>query len=54
LDVGCSYCNHKFDCWKDANNGRGLRIFQYSRKRVYLTEVNNQPKVLEVFHFEQG
>lgn len=52
LTAGCSYCGYKFKCWEDANNGRGLRIFQYSNKRVYLTEVNRKPKVLEIFHFE--
>ena len=30
LDTGCIYCNYKHDCWSDANDGKGLRIFKYS------------------------
>lgn len=48
LDVGCSYCSHKFHCWKDANDGMGLRSFIYSKGPVHLTEVVVEPKVFEV------
>jgi len=30
LATGCNYCPYKFDCWSDANNGKGLRAFQYA------------------------
>lgn len=48
LDVGCSYCPFKFDCWADANGGLGLRTFIYSRGPVHLTTVVTEPKVFEV------
>lgn len=48
LDTGCSYCNHKFTCWSDANNGLGLRTFIYSSGPKHLVEVVNEPRVPEV------
>lgn len=47
LGVNCSYCPFKFECWKDANNGQGLRTFFYSRGPVFLTTVKNEPRVQE-------
>lgn len=47
LGVGCSYCAYKDDCWADANGGRGLRKFWYSRGPVWLTQVHKEPKVDE-------
>jgi hypothetical protein len=47
LGIGCSYCKHKDNCWSDANNGKGLRKFFYSRGPVWLTEVKKEPKVNE-------
>lgn len=47
LGVGCSYCPFKDECWKDANNGKGLRKFYYSRGPVWLTNVAKLPKVDE-------
>lgn len=48
LPIGCSYCPHKFECWKDANDGIGLRTFLYSSGPVHLTKVEREPKVLEI------
>jgi hypothetical protein len=48
LAIGCQFCNHKFECYKDSNNGKGLRIFKYANKNVYLAEVNKQPNVDEI------
>jgi hypothetical protein len=48
LAVGCIYCPHKFECWKDANGGHGLRQFQYSTGVRYLTQVVNPPAVEEL------
>jgi hypothetical protein len=48
LDTGCIYCNYKHDCWSDANNGKGLRTFQYSTGYRYLTKVEKEPNVDEV------
>lgn len=48
LDVGCSYCDFKESCWSDANGGKGLRKFFYSRGPVWLTHVAKEPRVDEV------
>ena len=48
LPRGCVYCRHKFECHKDANEGKGLRVFKYSKGYNYLTQVVKTPKVLEV------
>lgn len=48
LDTMCSYCDAKKDCWKDSNDGQGLRTFLYSRGPVYLTNVVREPDVYEV------
>lgn len=47
LGVGCSYCKHKEKCWADANGGKGLRKFFYSKGPVWLTKVVKEPKVAE-------
>jgi hypothetical protein len=48
LCTECKYCNHKFNCWADANSGKGLRVFMYSNGPKYLTSVSRVPKVDEV------
>ena len=48
LAVGCNYCPYKFDCWSDANNGKGLRAFQYANSVKYLTNVDREPNVPEL------
>ena len=48
LDTACRYCNYKFDCWSDANDGKGLRVFNYSTGKRYLTKVEKEPNVDEV------
>lgn len=49
LGISCSYCAFKDECWKDANDGQGLRMFFYSRGPVWLTDVKREPKVNESF-----
>ena len=44
LSMQCSYCEFKYVCWKD------VRTFIYSYGPEYLTEVNTEPKVPEIFH----
>ena len=44
----CFYCPHKFECHKGANDGKGLRAFQYSKGITYLTNVVKEPKVEEI------
>tara|TARA_R100000008_G_C3579219_1_gene167314 strand:- start:1095 stop:1964 length:870 start_codon:yes stop_codon:yes gene_type:complete len=48
LDIGCIYCDYKRDCWKDANNGQGLRVFDYATNPRYLTQVSKMPNVEEI------
>lgn len=45
LAVGCSYCGHKFECWKDSNNGEGLKTYIYSTGPRFLTNVSREPNV---------
>ena len=48
LPRGCVYCRHKNTCHEDANGGEGLRVFKYSNKLVYLTNVVTEPRVPEI------
>jgi hypothetical protein len=47
LGVGCSYCPFKVHCWRDANDGEGLRTFYYSTGPRYFTVVTKEPRVQE-------
>ena len=48
LPRDCTWCPHKFECHKDANDGQGLRTFNYAKGRVYLTQVEKLPNVQEI------
>lgn len=48
LPPSCVYCSFKNECWSDANNGSGLRVFKYANGLKYFTRVASQPKVLEL------
>ena len=48
LDIGCSYCAYKVNCWSDSNEGKGLRKFIYANGPRYLTQVAKTPEVTEV------
>ena len=48
LPSGCAYCPYKFECYSDANEGKGLRAFKYSNGPVYFTEVEVEPRVEEM------
>jgi|TARA_R110000822_G_scaffold152194_1_gene291494 hypothetical protein len=48
LPKGCSWCKYKYECYKDSNDGQGLRTFKYSNGFTYLTEVVVEPKVEEL------
>ena len=50
LPIGCQFCSHKWECHSDTNGGKGLRVFKYANKNVYLAEVNKQPNVEEITH----
>jgi len=43
LGVSCSYCAFKKECWKDSNDGKGLRTFLYSTGPIFLTTVKREP-----------
>ena len=51
LAIGCIYCPHKRTCWSDANEGKGLRVFQYAKGYRFLTQVNRTPDVEEVIEW---
>ena len=44
----CTYCAHKFECHKDANEGKGLRVFKYAKGLTYFTDIKSEPKVEEM------
>ena len=44
----CTYCPHKFECHKDANDGEGLRVFDYAKGPLYMTKTVREPKVAEI------
>ena len=48
LNVNCSYCPFKFECWKDSNDGIGLRTFLYSTGPTHFVRVEKEPNVQEV------
>lgn len=48
LSTGCSYCPFKFDCWKDSNDGQGIRTFSYSTGPKHYVHVAKEPRVLEI------
>lgn len=49
LNPNCGFCAFKDRCWSDANNGKGLRKFQYSEKVEELVLVVDTPRVPEIF-----
>ena len=51
LPFGCVYCGHKKECWSDINQGRGIRVFQYSKGKRYLVQVGKEPDVPEVVNW---
>jgi hypothetical protein len=49
LPTVCSYCAFKKHCWRDANDGAGLRAFSYSTGPVFFTEIKPAALKLEGF-----
>lgn len=47
LAIGCQYCQFREECWKDANNGQGIRTFLYERGPIHLVEVKLEPRTYE-------
>jgi len=48
LPKGCTWCSFKHECYKDSNDGEGLRTFKYSNGYIYLTKVVSEPNVEEI------
>lgn len=48
LSTECSYCAFKSECWKDSNNGWGLRAFSYYSGPRYFVDVKKEPRVHEL------
>ena len=48
IHKNCSYCPHKHECFKDVNDGQGLRTFRYNKGLAYFTKVLAEPRVEEV------
>ena len=48
LAVGCAFCDYRNHCWQDANNGRGIRTFQYATGKKSLVKVMSEPDVPEI------
>ena len=44
----CNWCPYKFECHKDSNEGKGLRVFEYAKGPAYLTKVIKIPNVQEI------
>ena len=51
LAVGCIYCSHKRECWSDANQGKGLRLFKYAKGTRFLSTVAKVPDVEEIIEW---
>ena len=55
LPVGCQFCIHKFECYADVNKGKGLRVFKYSNKNVFMADVIKEPNVEDITkEFQDG
>lgn len=52
LGKNCSYCDFRYECYKDVNNGKGLRIFKQKTWKgfepKYLAEVKREPRIEEI------
>lgn len=44
LDLKCRYCPFKWECWKAANGGAGLKAYAYSSGPVWFTNVKRKPR----------
>jgi len=51
LSVGCIYCGHKRECWKEVNHGQGIRVFKYAKGKRFLTQIGKEPDVEEIFNW---
>lgn len=45
LSTPCSYCGFKTECWKDANDGAGLKTYNYASGVKFFVKINKEPRV---------
>jgi hypothetical protein len=48
LKKECGYCPFHKECWKDSNDGRGLRTFKYSTGYKHFVKIVKEPRVEEI------
>ena len=51
---GCVYCKHKYICWSDTNQGKGLRVFNYAKGKRFLVQVIVYLILLTSLRFPKG
>ena len=51
INKNCNYCEFKKDCYQDSNNGKGLRVFNYSKGPLFLETVVSEPRVEEIYEW---
>lgn len=44
----CNWCPYKYECHKESNDGKGLRVFEYAKGPVYFTHIEKVPNVQEI------
>ena len=48
LGVNCRYCPFKVHCWRDMNDGWGLRSFNYYGGPKFFTHIEKEPRTQEL------
>jgi hypothetical protein len=44
LGITCTFCDFKEQCWKDANDGKGLIVHKYANSKAYFTKIVKEPR----------
>jgi hypothetical protein len=45
LQTGCSFCAFAKHCWRDANDGQGLIVYNYASGPKFFTHIEREPRV---------
>ena len=48
VNSNCTFCDYKHECWSDANDGEGIRVFDYKPRPKYFSHVAREPLVEEL------
>lgn len=48
LAKGCTWCKYKQECFKDSNEGEGLKSYKYANGIVHFTKIESEPNVPEI------